>query len=196
MPSFKGWYRIIPVAFSIIVWWASGQTLFDYARHVTHKAESFLDDVKLVIKTFRYGINTVEGVLKDSKDADCVFTCPDGSTPRPKIGYKPNPNGCGTYGLQLDPKELPHKDMNNCCNKHDVCYGTCLVRKEDCDSMFLSCLESVCVKKASRGAKDKDKLLSCKATSKAFYTGSQFLGCKAFKDAQRQSCYCGKRNEL
>lgn len=78
MPSFKGWYRIIPVAFSIIVWWASGQTLFDYARHVTHKAESFLDDVKLVIKTFRYGINTVEGVLKDSKDADCVFTCPDG----------------------------------------------------------------------------------------------------------------------
>nr|AAT92118.1 putative salivary secreted peptide [Ixodes pacificus] len=189
-----GWYRLIAVVFSIATWYVSGQTIFDFARHVTHKAEGFLDELKLGLKTLRYGLNTVEGVLKESKDAECAFKCPNGSLAKPKSGYKPIPNGCGSYGLKFDESGLPHKDMNSCCNRHDICYGTCLATKDDCDSKFLGCLDSVCDKKT--GKNHKDKLMSCKAAARALYAGSQYLGCKAFKDAQRQACFCNRKDEL
>ncbi|KAG0414547.1 hypothetical protein HPB47_008319 [Ixodes persulcatus] len=153
-----GWYRLIAVVFSIATWYVSGQTIFDFARHVTHKAEGFLDELKLGLKTLRYGLNTVEGVLKESKDAECAFKCPNGLLAKPKSGYKPIPNGCGSYGLKFDESGLPHKDMNSCCNRHDICYGTCLATKDDCDSKFLGCLDSVCDKKT--GKNHKDKLMS------------------------------------
>ncbi|KAL1441213.1 hypothetical protein MTO96_031261 [Rhipicephalus appendiculatus] len=194
-PSFRGWYRLIPVAVTIIAWLVSGQTIFDYARHLTHQAERYLDDIKFGIKAIRNGLNTVEDVLKDSKEPGCAYKCPDGSLPKPKIGYKADSNGCGAYGFQMEAKELPHKEMNSCCHKHDLCYGTCLADKDECDARFLSCLDIVCDKKAGRSHKDRNSQ-GCKAAARAFYTGSQYLGCKAYKDAQKQACYCAKKHEL
>uniref|UniRef100_A0A090X7X9 Putative secreted salivary gland peptide n=1 Tax=Ixodes ricinus TaxID=34613 RepID=A0A090X7X9_IXORI len=169
-----GWYRLIAVVFSIATWYVSGQTIFDFARHVTHKAEGFLDELKLGLKTLRYGLNTVEGVLKESKDAECAFKCPNGLLAKPRSGYKPIPNGCGSYGLKFDESGLPHKDMNSCCNRHDICYGTCLAHERTTATPSSSvAVDSVCDKKTGQESQGQADELQ-RPLQRALYAGSQY----------------------
>ncbi|XP_064458489.1 group XIIA secretory phospholipase A2-like [Ornithodoros turicata] len=189
----RPWKRIFTVIVLLTTWAASGQSVFDYARGFAEQADKLLTDLKQGIRTFRYGVDAVEGMLKESEDKECHFKCPDGSIPKKILDYKSTPNGCGTAEIYLRPDELPHKEMNHCCNQHDICYGTCLTKKDKCDTDFRHCLDDVCHKKKG---KHKELFLSCKAAAKVFHAGSQYLGCKAFKDAQRSACRCDKNYEL
>ena len=54
------------------------------------------------------------------------------------------PNGCGTFEMQFDFKRLNLKGITKCCNKHDICYGTCNMHKYQCDKAFKKCLTNYC----------------------------------------------------
>lgn len=58
--------------------------------------------------------------------------------------YRPSHNGCGSYGFQFDFDELNLYGFNECCNVHDVCYGTCNNLKINCDLDFKQCLLNRC----------------------------------------------------
>ena len=36
------------------------------------------------------------------------------------------------------------KEFDECCNSHDICYGSCKVDKKTCDHDFYSCLTNSC----------------------------------------------------
>ncbi len=54
------------------------------------------------------------------------------------------PNGCGTYEMQFDFESLNLNGITQCCNNHDICYGTCNSPKIECDLKFKKCLKNIC----------------------------------------------------
>lgn len=63
----------------------------------------------------------------------------------PNPAYKPSYNGCGSYGFSVDfDKCFGMKGFNECCNHHDLCYGTCYIGKSYCDNQFLNSLLDKC----------------------------------------------------
>uniref|UniRef100_T1GYA8 Uncharacterized protein n=1 Tax=Megaselia scalaris TaxID=36166 RepID=T1GYA8_MEGSC len=58
--------------------------------------------------------------------------------------YTPSSDGCGSLGLTIDTQYLPAKEMETCCNNHDICYDTCNSDKELCDLEFKRCLYKYC----------------------------------------------------
>lgn len=50
--------------------------------------------------------------------------------------YTPTADGCGSLGLRISTDYLPAKEMETCCNDHDICYDTCNSDKELCDLDF------------------------------------------------------------
>ena len=67
-------------------------------------------------------------------------------TPKVNYSYKPTYNGCGSYGFKLNFDDMNLTGFTNCCNVHDVCYGTCNLTKKKCDDDFQMCLFSICSK--------------------------------------------------
>ncbi|RWS20755.1 group XIIA secretory phospholipase A2-like protein, partial [Leptotrombidium deliense] len=53
-----------------------------------------------------------------------------------------NGNGCGTDLIAPLLNPFVHQ-YEQCCNKHDQCYESCSKTKNECDLIFLQCLESV-----------------------------------------------------
>lgn len=173
---------------------------------------SYLDEIKEVVSTlkqyFHSGleglaklaetIETVEQFVDATIDEDCEpFTCPPGQYRVSDPNFIPYSNGCGSFGLQQQWKEekLPHRELEQCCHNHDLCYDECGTDKDICDLQFKKCLYKVC----SNNKEELSPLFlkACKGTAKLMYTGTLALGCKAFQDAQNQACTCvGKREEL
>merc|ERR1712150_186266 len=135
------------------------------------------------------------GELVDSigtLDKTCKFKCENGNKPKPRVGHKPSSNGCGSYGFQFDTAELPM--MTTCCDDHDRCYDTCNSNKERCDEVFSKCLKQMCDQmEYGFSAEDYE---GCKATTELIHTGTEMLGCKAFRTAQETACDCGPGNKL
>lgn len=65
--------------------------------------------------------------------------------------YTPSANGCGIVGMKISTEYLPTKDMELCCNEHDLCYDTCNNDKELCDLDFRRCLHKICDKMTTFG---------------------------------------------
>src|SRR5215469_1326989 len=67
-------------------------------------------------------------------------------------------NGCGpdpTCGCPTSPTPIPQGykrvSFTDCCNAHDVCYGTCRQPRADCDTNILTCLQNACTARYPHG---------------------------------------------
>uniref|UniRef100_A0A224X3Q0 Putative Phospholipase n=1 Tax=Megacormus gertschi TaxID=1843536 RepID=A0A224X3Q0_9SCOR len=154
---------------------------------------NFIDDISFGIKQVRDGLNTVEDIVNYAQGKPCEYKCPPGLTLKKNHYYKPIPQGCGAYGIQVVLSLPLLKDTEKCCDIHDICYGTCMSNKTHCDAEFGNCLYKKCEKQAKKLGDDVRK---CMGVSTLFHMGVQTLGCNAFKSAQSESCICSSRDEL
>ena len=82
--------------------------------------------------------------------------------------------------------------MATCCDKHDICYGSCLASKEKCDNLFKKCLYKTCNPEIKKLQLLEEKI--CKAGAKLLYSATMSVGCSSFKDAQKEACDCHPMN--
>jgi secretory phospholipase A2 len=68
-----------------------------------------------------------------------------------------------------------------CCDAHDVCYGTCLSDKTNCDNQFGRCLISLCATSANPW--------TCKMWAADYVSAVQRLG-SLFFTPNSQKCIC------
>jgi hypothetical protein len=115
---------------------------------------------------------------------DCQFKCKDGSAGVQKSGYKPSTNGCGVAGLSV---KLGDHDFTDCCNAHDVCYGSCGESKTLCDTQFKVCMTMKC-KDTSKSADSEE---TCRSNADLYFLGVNSMGCRAYQDSQKEACDCG-----
>jgi RHS repeat-associated protein len=69
-------------------------------------------------------------------------------------------------------------DINNACEKHDSCYGTCGKKKSECDDNFKSDMLQECAKLKGYWRRD------CNATASVYYMAVDILGGPAYRSAQ------------
>lgn len=141
-------------------------------------------DTDAIIDSIRGAFDTVFDYLGD-KDG-CKYTCPNGVRPKARGTHKAKFNGCGSFGIKLDTTHLPA--IERCCNAHDVCYDTCNHSKDDCDDDLRDCLTDIC--KAMKKYVSKDVYEGCKKMADIMYASTMALGCKPYRDSQKNACEC------
>ncbi len=132
-------------------------------------------------------------------------TCPAGEALHRKPHSRPSYDGCGTHGLKIN---LGNTDFSSCCNLHDLCYGQCGRRKQECDQWFEGCMLAQCEREhglhhhhagnhtQQPPPKHQPKALrKCVGAARLYYNGVYGFGCYAFNKAQRQHCECTRRAE-
>ncbi len=80
--------------------------------------------------------------------------------------------------------------FNHCCNKHDICYGTCNTPKAECDNTFRECLFSRCVELGKTFSFIQSYEDICKEAAQVMFNSVIKLGCPAYGKAQKQECVC------
>ncbi|XP_038060242.1 group XIIA secretory phospholipase A2-like [Patiria miniata] len=162
----------------------NGKAFEENLKDFASMAESLSGGLKTVAKAAKL----LSGDIDFGEEEDCEFVCKNGATPRKKIGYVPEDNGCGAYGLKVDLSKLPQ--MEQCCTSHDRCYGQCGMEKETCDLRFSQCLEKVCNRLLKTMGLTDEESEGCMMTVQLMYMTVLELGCQAYLDAQRQACIC------
>ena len=123
-------------------------------------------------------------------------------TSRPREGYAPTVNGCGSgWNTYLVPDRdysiigyLFDVDFKVACNKHDACYGTCAENKATCDTNLYNGMIQECDKIPNLFFTEKAR---CYAMAKIFYFAVDKLGDGPFESAQDDACEwecCGMIN--
>ncbi|XP_075230549.1 phospholipase A2 group XII [Lycorma delicatula] len=170
------------------VWSGYGSSVLTNLKDAVLAAEHVFGDViENVVKAVN-GFSEIHKTIDNFADEDCVYKCPDGSSPVRNKYYKPTGNGCGPEGAKVDPQYIPFEGITKCCNEHDICYGTCNKDKEKCDLDFKRCLYSICDNLKS---KTSDFIKTgCKLAAKGFFSATQTIGCPSYKSAQETACYC------
>jgi len=114
-----------------------------------------------------------------------------------KIARKENKvsvDGCGSmlhdYDFHFDFDKIKLTGFNDCCNKHDVCYGTCNEQKNECDSTFKECLFDRCDELGRKNLAIKSYVAICKEAAQAMFISVVKLGCPAYGKAQKHECVC------
>eukprot|EP00928_Gymnodinium_smaydae_P034225 TRINITY_DN2430_c0_g1_i5.p1 TRINITY_DN2430_c0_g1~~TRINITY_DN2430_c0_g1_i5.p1 ORF type:complete len:1310 (-),score=353.47 TRINITY_DN2430_c0_g1_i5:143-3715(-) len=126
------------------------------------------------------------GLAKATKNDQCIFNCKNGAAPRPRKGHKASSNGCGVPGFMVESQY----GMTECCNQHDLCYGTCQTGDEQafgkhgCDSKFEACVHSRCT-----AFTDLD-LQGCEDEASLFTMAVRMFGCPAYEKSQARACSC------
>ena len=154
--------------------------------------ESVLDQV--------YEETTQETDHEESAGYDiCAYKCPGAKKSFSRPGYKPGYNGCGAAGegpLAKTVRKYLSKVPSlfvDCCNKHDLCYGTCNASRQECDVSFNVCLKSAVSRflKLPMAARTVAQG-TCIALGldTVFYTAVAVMGCPAYQDAQKEACVC------
>ncbi|XP_032687473.1 group XIIA secretory phospholipase A2 [Odontomachus brunneus] len=173
-------------------WSGYGSGLLSNLRDAVLAAETVFHDFFENAITVAKKIKDIHEVFDAAVEENCVFQCPDGSAPKPDWNHKPQSNGCGSLGIEVNQEYLPLAEMTKCCDFHDFCYDTCNTDKEKCDLEFKRCLYKFCDTYQTTGVTIVN---TCKGAAKVLYTGTTALGCKSFLDAQKKACYCpGKSN--
>ncbi|XP_033956959.1 group XIIB secretory phospholipase A2-like protein isoform X2 [Pseudochaenichthys georgianus] len=135
--------------------------------------------------------------LVGGRDGVCQYRCKYGEIPQPRPGYQlPEPDGCSSslVGFQLD---MGIPAMTKCCDMLDMCYDTCGVSKNDCDSEFRLCVHGICSDlRKSLGFVSKVK--ACESMADALHSTVGTLGCRPYMNSQRAACVCEgeERDEL
>ncbi|XP_035671456.1 group XIIA secretory phospholipase A2-like [Branchiostoma floridae] len=136
-------------------------------------------------------LETMFGVVEEAGDLECGYVCKNGKKPRKNPHHKPRSNGCGSFGLLIDTRDVP--EMTRCCDKHDICYDTCGNKRQDCDDKFKTCLDNMCEELSRTLSADQNE--GCQMTSQLMYAGTMGLGCKSYKEAQKRACICDEDND-
>ncbi|KAK7507640.1 hypothetical protein BaRGS_00001575 [Batillaria attramentaria] len=156
-------------------------------KNANDQAKFNTDDV---INSIRGAFDTIFEYIGDQDG--CKYTCPGGMQPKERKRHVPSSNGCGSFGLKLDVQHFPV--IERCCDEHDVCYDTCNLTKEHCDDRFRDCLNDIC--KGIKKYVSTDIYDGCKSTADLMYAGTMALGCKPYRDSQKNACYCPGHSEL
>lgn len=110
----------------------------------------------------------------------CQFKCKTGY-PAQNPDYRPTSNGCGSYGFSHQMRVCDYH--NACCDKHDICYGTCGKTRHQCDKDFRECVTSTT--HASFLLKPV-----CRTSGEAMATTVEQAGCVAYLGGQAEACIC------
>ncbi|XP_015586001.1 group XIIA secretory phospholipase A2 [Cephus cinctus] len=185
------WYRkflIYGLTFLGYAWSGYGAGLLVNLRDAVLTAETIFGDLFQNVITVARKVKDINEVFNAAVEENCVFQCPSGATPKQNWNHKPQSNGCGTLGLEINQEYLPLSEMTQCCDAHDICYDTCGSDKEKCDIAFKRCLYKYCDSYENTGSAVAN---TCKAAAKMLFTGTIALGCKSYLDSQNEACYCG-----
>lgn len=98
--------------------------------------------------------------------------------------YYKTPNGCGSYGFNFN-LQIYGLNFNQCCYKHDLCYGSCNSVKQTCDEQFYSCALSECNR-----CGNSVKYVACKSFAKVMFRVTRTTGCTAYQRDQEMACSC------
>ena len=154
--------------------------------------ESVLDQV--------YEETTQETDHEETAGSDlCAYRCPGAKKPFSRPGYKPGYNGCGAAGegplaktVRKYLSRVPSLFVQ-CCNNHDLCYGTCNESRKQCDAKFNVCLKSAVsrfLKLPMTARTLAQGTCIALGLDNVFYTAVAVMGCPAFKAAQKNACVC------
>ncbi|KAL7647342.1 UNVERIFIED_CONTAM: hypothetical protein RMT77_000937 [Armadillidium vulgare] len=161
-------------------------------ENLVNAQETFKDvasSLNIGIKTAVDTAKFIENFIDSTIEEDCIYKCPnENEKPVANPTYIPSENGCGSFGIYLEEKDLPRSEMVECCNEHDRCYDTCGLFKEDCDNKFKRCLYKTC--EPLKTNKDIINLKYCQGGAKVLFTATIALGCSPYKEAQRRACIC------
>lgn len=178
------------LTFLAYAWSGYGAGLLANLRDAVLTAETVFQDLFHNAITVAKKIKDIHEVFDAAVEENCVFQCPGGVTPKPDWNHKPQSNGCGSLGIEINQEYLPLAEMTKCCDIHDICYDTCNSDKEKCDLEFKRCLYKYCDGYQTSGI---TVVNTCKAAAKMLFTGTTALGCKSYMDAQKEACYCGDK---
>jgi hypothetical protein len=130
---------------------------------------------------------TPNGIESNHPIAD-LSACPHRGT---HPGYTPSFNGCGPEGnvlVHFVPNHpLGLADFTPCCNDHDVCYGTCVNDKANCDATFLACMTERCNKFLPQ---HMNLYKSCLSVANTYFAFVSRAGGSAYNAAQQTACDC------
>ncbi|KAL7286057.1 hypothetical protein TKK_0019665 [Trichogramma kaykai] len=180
-------FFIYALTFLAYAWSGYGAGLLQNLRDAVLTAETVFADLLENAVTVAHKIKDIHEVFDAAVEEHCDFQCPSGASPKADWNHKPQSNGCGSLGFEIDQQYLPLEEMTRCCNAHDICYDTCNQDKDKCDLEFKRCLYRYCDGYQQSAAAIVN---ACKAAAKLLHTGTTALGCKSYLDAQRQACYC------
>lgn len=165
-------------------------SIFDGFGDVINTVGETLENIANKFEHVVNGVKIIENLITEAIEEDCHYQCPNGEKPTENRSHIPSANGCGSIGFQWQKDTLPLEQLEECCNKHDICYDTCNKKKNSCDKKFKTCLYNLCGKR--KDSVDGFSLTKCKAAAKLMFTGTIALGCKSYKDAQSTACLCPK----
>lgn len=126
--------------------------------------------------------------LRSSGGGGCSWTCPRGLQAIANPKHVPSSNGCGNSVVKV--KANSAWSFEPCCNGHDICFDTCGQKKEDCDSQFGTCMESVCENLPAAERKQ------CGSQAQMFLMGGSVFGCNSYMESQKNACLCVGHDEL
>ncbi|KAM7213327.1 phospholipase A2 [Rhypophila decipiens] len=97
-------------------------------------------------------------------------------------GLVPTANGCGAK----DGIKVPNLTFGQCCDGHDICYGTCSKGFNSCNSEFLGCMAATCLP----FIRIPKLFLACEGAAATYYLAVHFLGEEPFATATEEFCDC------
>lgn len=123
--------------------------------------------------------------LKTAPPGECCFP---GQTPVPN-DTPPESNGCGPKnGIKV-----PDLTFKECCNAHDICFGTCDKQFSPCNSVFRTCMVETCDQFT-----DGLEFETCVNAATIYYLAVQLGGASSFRDATKDSytCECADKTKF
>ncbi|XP_076460071.1 group XIIA secretory phospholipase A2-like [Babylonia areolata] len=157
---------------------------FSQADDISLDDDDFDFDSEGLIDSIRGAMDTLFDYM--GNEDGCFYRCSSGGKPVSKPGHTPKANGCGAFGLKLDTTHVPA--MERCCDLHDRCYDTCNRAKAACDDQFRDCLTTLC--KDVKPYVSTQIFKGCMSTADMMYAATMALGCKPYRDSQREACVC------
>ncbi len=137
------------------------------------------------------------------------YAPPQENSQHPGGGQCPNNpltyNGCGPAGWKgklVPTKPLWMIDFTSACDKHDICYGRCGKKKDDCDNQFRQNMRLLCggafgmwgspfqQKNPFGDSISISKLDTCLALANTYYLAVSMAGKEPYETAQKKGCEC------
>lgn len=129
---------------------------------------------------------TLTGFGRAQPVEDLYLQCPAGQVAVQHRTRVPESNGCSKpAGISIGGEE----DFTACCDLHDVCYESCNVDKQFCETQFASCLQNLC-----RTAFAHNK--GCSQAAQMYAMGTTMFGGSGFATSQEEFCECVPKEEV
>lgn len=98
----------------------------------------------------------------------------------------PESNACSKPpGFEIRGEE----DFTYCCDRHDVCYETCNMNKDYCESEFEKCMKNLCRTNFKKNPE-------CQQAAQMYTMGTSMFGGGAFAESQDQFCTCIEESQV